>query len=133
MKKPELLIPAGNLEKLETAYLYGADAYGYRDDNELLISKVGFTKDSEEKFELDVCVHPDFQGKGIGQKIIQQSIEKFLSENHDLNVFLKVHPENPALRLYEKVGFEAHKNDDDNYKINTTDHGPRITMDYINN
>jgi U32 family peptidase len=26
MKKPELLIPAGNLEKLETAYLYGADA-----------------------------------------------------------------------------------------------------------
>lgn len=26
LKKPELLIPAGNLEKLETAYLYGADA-----------------------------------------------------------------------------------------------------------
>ncbi len=26
MIKPELLIPAGNLEKLETAYLYGADA-----------------------------------------------------------------------------------------------------------
>ncbi len=26
MKKPELLIPAGNLEKLKTAYLYGADA-----------------------------------------------------------------------------------------------------------
>jgi U32 family peptidase len=26
MTKPELLIPAGNLEKLETAYLYGADA-----------------------------------------------------------------------------------------------------------
>ncbi len=26
MKKPELLIPAGDLEKLETAYLYGADA-----------------------------------------------------------------------------------------------------------
>ena len=26
LKKPELLIPAGDLEKLETAYLYGADA-----------------------------------------------------------------------------------------------------------
>lgn len=26
MKKPELLMPAGDLEKLETAYLYGADA-----------------------------------------------------------------------------------------------------------
>ena len=26
MKKPELLIPAGNLEKLRTALLYGADA-----------------------------------------------------------------------------------------------------------
>ena len=26
MKKPELLIPAGNLEKLQTALLYGADA-----------------------------------------------------------------------------------------------------------
>ena len=26
MEKPELLIPAGNLEKLRTAFLYGADA-----------------------------------------------------------------------------------------------------------
>ena len=26
MKRPELLIPAGNLEKLRTALLYGADA-----------------------------------------------------------------------------------------------------------
>ena len=26
MHKPELLIPAGNLEKLRTAVLYGADA-----------------------------------------------------------------------------------------------------------
>ena len=26
MKKPELLAPAGNLEKLKTAVLYGADA-----------------------------------------------------------------------------------------------------------
>ena len=26
MKKPELLVPAGNLEKLRTAILYGADA-----------------------------------------------------------------------------------------------------------
>ncbi len=26
MKKPELLIPAGNLENLEVAVLYGADA-----------------------------------------------------------------------------------------------------------
>ena len=26
MRKPELLIPAGNLEKLRTALLYGADA-----------------------------------------------------------------------------------------------------------
>ncbi len=26
MKKIEILSPAGNLEKLETAYLYGADA-----------------------------------------------------------------------------------------------------------
>ena len=26
MRRPELLIPAGNLEKLRTAFLYGADA-----------------------------------------------------------------------------------------------------------
>lgn len=27
VKKPELLAPAGNLEKLKTAIIYGADAY----------------------------------------------------------------------------------------------------------
>jgi ribosomal protein S18 acetylase RimI-like enzyme len=38
------------------------------------------------------------------------------------NIFLKVHPNNPAVKLYRKVGFaEA--------EIINTEHGPRIVMD----
>lgn len=110
----------------------GYITYGYEDDDGTLISKVGFTKTSDKKFELDICVHPDFQRKGIGTKIIQQSIKRVLSKNNNLNIFLRVHPQNPSLRLYKRLKFKARRNNDGSYKINITKHGPRITMDYIN-
>lgn len=43
MKKPELLIPAGNLDRLKTAILYGADAVYLGTPDMSLRSKSGFT------------------------------------------------------------------------------------------
>ena len=55
-----------------------------------------------------------------------------MSENKNLDIFLKVHPDNPALRLYEKVGFEAPRKSSGEYEIEQTDYGLRIKMDYKN-
>jgi RimJ/RimL family protein N-acetyltransferase len=117
-------------DELVDLYKEGYIAYGYDDDNSTLIAKVGFTKEDANKVELDVCVHPNFQGKGMGTKILNQSIEKFLSECNNLSIFLKVHPENPALKLYERIGFQAIKDSEGNYNIQNTEHGPRIMMNY---
>ncbi len=119
-------------DELVSLYEEGYIAYGFEDNNFILIAKVGFTKEDNNKVELDVCVLPDFQGKGIGTKVLNQSIEKFLSEYNNLSIFLKVHPENPALKLYERIGFQAIKDSEGNYNIQNTEHGPRITMNYEN-
>jgi len=43
MKKPELLLPAGNLDRLKTAILYGADAVYLGTPDMSLRVKSGFT------------------------------------------------------------------------------------------
>jgi RimJ/RimL family protein N-acetyltransferase len=116
-------------DELTRLYEEGYVSYGFENEDSVLISKVGFSKIEDKNYELDVCVHPDYRGGGMGHEIIKQSIDKFLSENPGSDIFLTVHPDNPALRLYERLGFEAIKDDED-YKINQTKNGPRITMDY---
>ena len=103
-------------------------AYGYRGIDGVLEAKVGFKKVSDRKFELDVCVRPDKQNMGIGGVIIVESIKQFLIENDRAKIFLYVHPENPAFRLYKRLGFVSKKNNDGEYQIIETDHGPRIIM-----
>ncbi len=54
---------------------------------------------------LNLCVHPKFQGQGIGTKILRQLLERASSKNAD-TLFLEVRRSNlRARRLYEKAGF----------------------------
>jgi ribosomal protein S18 acetylase RimI-like enzyme len=102
--------------------------YGLRDERGALVAKVGLATVGD-RFELDVCTRPDLQGKGLGKRVIEESLRDFLSRNPEASVFLKVHPENPALRLYERLGFVGEKVGEE-YKTEPTAHGPRILMDY---
>lgn len=53
-----------------------------------------------------LCVSPDLQNRGIGQKVLRH-IEEQLMEMGNESVRLDVFTENPyALRLYEKNGYE---------------------------
>ena len=57
----------------------------------------------EDKVELgNICIAPEFQGKGLGTTIINQ----ILNENKHKNIYLKVFKQNPAIRLYKRLGFE---------------------------
>jgi GNAT superfamily N-acetyltransferase len=115
-------------EVLERLFKNGYVVYGLRDERGRLVAKVGLAR-TGDKFELDVCAHPDLQGKGLGRKVIEESLRDFLSKNPQASVFLKVHPQNPALRLYERLGFVGERSGGE-YKTEPTGHGPRITMDY---
>lgn len=49
-----------------------------------------------------IAVHGDFRGRGVGTQLMEKIIE-----NTDDDIALHVEPDNPARKLYEKLGFES--------------------------
>lgn len=57
---------------------------------------------------MDIALLQDFRGKGIGTNILNRLIKKSIKSNKKLNIHVEYN--NPALRLYERLGFK--KTDD---------------------
>lgn len=111
-------------EELKAAFDRGDVFYGLF-DGDTLCAKVGFTKEENNKFELDIMTHPDYQGKGLGRKIMQESIAALSSKYPGASIYLKVHPDNTrGVKLYESEHFVSTKTEE-------TPHGPRIYMDFV--
>jgi ribosomal protein S18 acetylase RimI-like enzyme len=53
---------------------------------------------------VNIIIHNNFQGKGIGSQVIKELIEQANVENK--KVTLKVDKNNPALKLYSSLGFK---------------------------
>lgn len=53
---------------------------------------------------MDIALLPEFRGKGVGTRILQSIIQE--SEKSGKKVTIHVEYFNPALRLYERLGFE---------------------------
>lgn len=54
-----------------------------------------------------VCTHPEHTGKGYAAKLIQSQLQKIISKGN--TPFLHAYPDNPAVYLYEKLGFKKRK------------------------
>ncbi len=67
---------------------------------ELVINKTGMSEYIPENILVYIAVNNKFRNKGIGKKIVQKAIEE---ANGDVK--LHVEYENPAKRLYERIGF----------------------------
>lgn len=74
------------------------------DNNEvvggLIMNKTGMADYIPENILVYVAVHEEKRGKGYGKQIIEKSFEI-----SDTNVKLHVEYDNPAKRLYERLGF----------------------------
>ncbi|MFA5628429.1 MAG: ribosomal protein S18-alanine N-acetyltransferase [Thiohalomonadaceae bacterium] len=54
---------------------------------------------------LNISIHPDFQGQGLGRELLQHLLERARSHGAD-TVFLEVRPSNKtAVQLYDSTGF----------------------------
>ena len=49
----------------------------------------------------NICIIPEYQGKGIGTKILKEKID----ENKDKNIEIQYFKQNPVGKLYERLGF----------------------------
>lgn len=68
--------------------------------------EVGMVRVSQENNELylgDIAILPAFQNQGIGTAIIQGILDDAMARN--LSVRLRVLKQNPAKRLYKRLGF----------------------------
>ena len=57
-----------------------------------------------------IIVHPDYQGKGIATKIINDYID--FTREKQKEILIKTYKYNPAKKLYEKLGFKQYDEDD---------------------
>ena len=69
----------------------------------------------KDRYWLGIAVIPDFQGKGLGNKIMKELIERAARKGIS-EVFLSVDKENnEAIGLYLKFGFKEYLEKDDYY------------------
>lgn len=60
-------------------------------------------------------IAPEFQGKGIGKAVLGTVLAQ--AHQQSKKVVLSVLKQNPALRLYERLGFEVTHQDDTSYYL----------------
>ncbi|MBI1956011.1 MAG: ribosomal protein S18-alanine N-acetyltransferase [Acidobacteria bacterium] len=71
-----------------------------------VVGFVCFRMLGEEVELLNLAVHPSFRGQGIGEFLVKQTLFEVV-EKGGRRIFLEVRDANlPALRLYERLGFE---------------------------
>lgn len=73
-----------------------------------IIGWLGIKVIAEKKGSVELALHPDFQGKGLGQLFLSSGIDFLRLENVFNSLKLAVLRENIiAIQLYEKLGFKA--------------------------
>lgn len=62
---------------------------------------------AHESHLLNLCIHPDCQGRGFGSLLLDQCISLAVRQ-HSRVMFLEVRPSNPGARsMYQRKGFEV--------------------------
>lgn len=69
----------------------------------------GYGYVDEETPELAMAVLPDWRGRGVGSRLLAHLLEAARAQYR--KVCLSVSADNPALRLYERIGFERTRSD----------------------
>jgi ribosomal protein S18 acetylase RimI-like enzyme len=64
---------------------------------------LGYVEDDTP--QLGIALLPEFRGRGFGRRLMLTALDAARAHGYR-QVALTVHPQNPAIRLYESCGFE---------------------------
>jgi ribosomal protein S18 acetylase RimI-like enzyme len=70
----------------------------------LITGGAGLAYVDDDTPQLGIALLPPFQGKGIGGALLRAALDAARGRGY-AQVSLTVHPENPAIALYERCGF----------------------------
>lgn len=70
------------------------------------IGKIRVKREDGEAWIYGFCILPDYQGKGIGRKVLRKVVKDQSSLGHSVHLEVETKNEH-ALKLYESVGFKA--------------------------
>jgi GNAT superfamily N-acetyltransferase len=70
----------------------------------LMPEGVGLASIDEKTPQLGIALRPEFQGRGIGTRLMQEALAQAWRAGHK-KIALTVHPENHAIVVYERCGF----------------------------
>ncbi len=61
----------------------------------------------------NLCLLPEYRGRGIGGKLLRQ----YIAQSTRPILTLQVYKNNPARRLYERLGFQVYEETDTHYRM----------------
>lgn len=77
------------------------------------IGTMRVTHQDDHAFLNEIQLLPDFQGRGIGSKLIRRELER--AHKHNIPLRLRVLKENRARSLYERLGFVVYGETDTHF------------------
>ena len=79
--------------------------------------KIGFYQGqlvNERTYYIEnICIIPEYQGKGIGTEILKSVLNKYFDKNIEIQYF----KQNPVGNLYKKLGFEPNGETEFHYQM----------------
>ena len=84
-------------------------------------------KAADEEELLLIAVSPQFRRRGLGEKLIQHLFDRARKEG-TAHIFLEMRRGNPAIHLYEKVGFKPIGERPNYYRLTTGERVDAITF-----
>lgn len=92
-------------EELEKGHVY------FIKQGEKVVGNISYEERPEDSLYISgVIVLPEFQGHGIGRTALQHVLDQY---QHAKRIELVTHPDNPALKLYESLGFKIESRNED--------------------
>ncbi len=82
-------------------------------NNEMIGFYQGQVVNERTYYVENICIIPEYQGKGIGTEILKSVINEYSDKNIEIQYF----KQNPIGRLYEKLGFEHNGETEFHYQM----------------